>query len=110
MMMITSITVIIIPSLPESPNCDIPDITFYARGIQKQLESIRPGKACGPDQIPARVLKESVSELASILASLFQQAFANGTLPSAWKEANITAIFNLKRGIPLIPRTIDLCH
>ena len=83
-----------IPSLPESPYCDIPDITFYARGIQKKLESIRPDKACGPDQIPARVLKESASELASILASLFQKSFDNGTLPSAWKEANITAIFN----------------
>ena len=48
---------------------------------------------CGSDQIPARVLKESASELASILASLFQQSFDNGTLLSAWKEANITAIF-----------------
>ena len=70
-----------IPVLPESPYRDIQDITFCARGIQKQLESIRPDKACGPDQIPARVLKESAFELAPIFASLFQQSFNAALYP-----------------------------
>ena len=72
---------------PESPYRDIPDITFCARGIQKQLESIRSDKACGPDQIRARVFKESAFELAPIFASLFQQLFIDGVLPSARKDA-----------------------
>lgn len=88
--------------LPESPYWDISDITFWVSGIQKQLESIRPDKAYGPDQIPARVLKESSSELAPILTSLFQQSFDNGALPSAWKDANITAIF--KKGHAADPK------
>lgn len=50
-----------IPVLPKSPYHDIPDITFSAASIQKLLESIRPDKACGPDQIPAHVRKESAS-------------------------------------------------
>lgn len=90
-----------IPVLPESPYQDIPDITFFVHGIQKVLESIRPAKACGPDQIPARVLKESASQLAPILASLFQQSFEDGTISSAWKDANITAIF--KKAHPADP-------
>ena len=79
--------------IPESPYGDIPDICFTNRGIQSQLESIRPDKACGADQIPARVLKETATELAPVLASLFQQSFDIGVLPSDWKYANINAIF-----------------
>ena len=81
-----------IPVLPESPCRDIQDITFCAR----------ESKACGPDQIPTRVLKESTSELAPIFASLFQQSFNDGALPSAWKDANITAIF--KKGHSADPK------
>ena len=82
-----------LPDIPESPYGDIPDICFTARGIQSQLESIRPDKACGLEQIPARVLKETATELAPVLASLFQQSFDICVLPSDWKYANITAIF-----------------
>ena len=82
-----------LPDIPKSPYGDIPDICFTARGIQTQLESIRPDKACGPDQIPARVLKKTATELAPVLASLFQQSFDIGVLPSDWKYVNITAIF-----------------
>ena len=35
-----------IPVLPESSYQDILDVTFFAHGIQKLLESIRPDKAC----------------------------------------------------------------
>ena len=91
-----------IPVLPESLYQDIPDITLFAHGIQKLLESIRPDKACGPDQIPARVLKESASQLAPIFASLFQQSFEDDIIPSAWKDANITAIF--KKGHSADPK------
>ena len=91
-----------IPVLPESLYQDFPDITFFAHGIQKLLESIRSDKTCGPDQIPARILKESASQLALILASLFQHSFEDGTIPSAWKDANITTIF--KKGHSADPR------
>ena len=82
-----------LPDIPKSPYGDIPDICFTACGIQSQLESIRPDKACGQDQIPTRVLKETATELAPVLASLFQQSFNIGILPSDWKYANITIIF-----------------
>ena len=80
-----------VPILPESPYGDIPDITFCFPDIQ--IESIRPEKACGPDQNPSYVLKESTFELAPIFASFFRQSFDEGALPSAWRDANIIAIF-----------------
>ena len=71
----------------DSPFASAPDIHFSAHGIKKQLESIQPDKASGPDMIPARVLKETASELAPVLASIFQQSYDTGTLPQTWKDA-----------------------
>ena len=83
-----------VPILPESHTRIFRILyTFNTRGIQKLLESTRPDKASGPDQIPACVLNESAFEFALILTSLFKQSFDKGALPSAWRDANITAMF-----------------
>ena len=81
------------PGMNDSPFASAPDIHFSAHGIKKQLESIQPDKASGPDMIPARVLKETASELAPVLASIFQQSYDTGTLPQTWKDATITPIY-----------------
>ena len=57
-----------IPVLPESPYKNIPDITFFTDGIQKQLEFIRPDRACRPDQIACETqLITVIHEWASVL-------------------------------------------
>ena len=73
----------VFPHLPASPYSDIPEIKFTVPGIQKQLEAIRPDKACGPDLVPARILKEAASELAPVFTNFFQQSFDSGEIPSA---------------------------
>lgn len=80
-----------VPILPESPYGDIPDITFCSPDIQ--IESIRPEKALDLIKIPVGVLKESTFVLAAIFGSFFRQSFDEGALPSAWRDANIIAIF-----------------
>ena len=94
------------PHLPASPYSDIPEIKFTVPGIQKQLEAIRPDKACGPDLVPARILKEAASELAPVFTNFFQQSYDSGEIPLAWKEANISAIF--KKGIRSDPTNYRL--
>ena len=92
-----------VPILPESHTRIFRILyTFKTRGIQKLLESRRPDKASGPDQIPACVLNESAFKFALILTSLFKPSFDQGALPSTWRVANITAIF--KRGHPVVPK------
>lgn len=71
----------------------MPNIHISVQGVKKQLEKIVVTKACGPDLIPARVLKESASEIAPILAEIFQQSLDSGKLPSAWKDANVSCIY-----------------
>ena len=70
-----------------------PDIKFSAEGLKKQLLKIKIDEASGPDLIPARILRDTASELAVVISSLFQQSYDSGTLPYAWKLANIFAIF-----------------
>ena len=45
----------------------------------------------GPDEVPAPVVKNAASKLACVLTSFFQQSLDTGILPSAWKDANVTA-------------------
>ena len=39
-------------------------IAFKVKDIRKLLRNLQPDKATGPDEIPARVLKECSAELA----------------------------------------------
>ena len=86
-----------LPLMPPSPYECMPDIIFPAEGLKKQLLKIKIDKASGPDLIPARILRDAASELAVVLSSLFQQSYDSGTLPYAWKLANIRAIFKKGR-------------
>jgi hypothetical protein len=67
-------------------------ISFSPYKIEKLLSEINPNKACGPDGIPGKVLKECASSLAYPLSILFQLSYNSGTLPAEWKLANIIPI------------------
>ena len=49
-------------------------------------------KACGPIEIPARVLKELASSIAPWLSSIFQQSYDTRAAPSDWTKALVTPI------------------
>ena len=81
-------------------------LKFSADCVKKQLLKIKIDKASGPDLIPARILRDVASELAVVLSTLFQQSYDSGTLPCAWKLANIWAIF--KKGHKADPKNYRL--
>ena len=83
-----------------SPYECMPDISFSAEGVNKQLLKIKINKSSGPDLIPARTLRYAASKLAVVLSSLFQQSYDSGTLPSAWKLANICVSFKRAPKLP----------
>jgi hypothetical protein len=76
-------------------------ITIRVEGVLKLLKNLNTSKAAGPDEITARILKETAEEAAPILASLFQQSLDTGILPDDWLLANVTALF--KKGSKEIP-------
>ena len=72
-------------------NCDFPtmeDIEISERGVTTLLQNLNPHKACGPDGIRPRVLKEIARETA-----LFKSSLSSGSVPADWREAHITPIY-----------------
>ena len=49
--------------------------------------------ASGPDGLSARVLKECSSEIAPILALIYNETLAQGTVPDDLRQANVAPIF-----------------
>ena len=69
------------------------DIIIDRNGVHKQLASLNPAKACGPDGICPRVLRELADILADPLTTLFQSSLDKGVVPDDWKRANVCPIY-----------------
>lgn len=58
-------------------------ITFEVEGIEKfRLPNLGSKKTNGPDNIPARIIKEVVSDIAEVVCFLFNQSYSSSELPS----------------------------
>jgi len=75
-----------------SPHDPVKHITITEGGVQKILAGLNPHKATGPDQLPARLLKEAATELTPVFTLLFQASVDQG-IPDDWKTANVVPMF-----------------
>ena len=66
-----------VPTKPTSPYNLISDIDISTYGVYKQLLQLNPRKARGPDEIPARVLKELAPSVASWLSFICDRSREN---------------------------------
>ena len=82
-----------IPFKGTSPLTPMNEITVDPNGVLKLLNNLKIHKASGPDGLSARVLKECSSEIAPILALIYNESFAQGTVPDDWRQANVIPIF-----------------
>lgn len=71
----------------------IETLTVQTAGVEKLLSQLKPNKSSGPDNIPARLLKELSVELAPALSSFYSQSLTLGTIPVDWSKAYISPIF-----------------
>ena len=69
-----------IPTPDGTPFPSMPEIKVTCEGVRKLLQRLNPGKACGPDLLPARVLKELASEISPLLTTIFQKSLDTGYL------------------------------
>jgi hypothetical protein len=67
-----------IPTPSGTPFPAMDDITVNEAGVCKLLRNINPHKAAGPDEIPARVLKECADDLAPFLTTIYTKSLAEG--------------------------------
>ena len=72
---------------------ELGNLNIEEKGINKLLANLKPNKACGPDNIPSRLLKELSNELSPIFTILFQASINQGRVPKDWKLANVSPLF-----------------
>jgi hypothetical protein len=73
------------------------DITLGVEEVEACLHDLDTSKACGPDGIPSRLLKECGQEIAPSVCALFNQSLniewkSSEWKSSEWKSANVTPI------------------
>jgi len=71
----------------------MPPIKVTDPSVLKLLKGLNPNKACGPDNIGPRLLRELSEQIASPLTTIIQQSLHDGTVPGDWRKANITPVF-----------------
>ena len=68
------------------------DIVLHVSEVEAVLKSLDPTKAAGPDEIPARILKETAATIAPSLCMLFNRSLEEGYIPREWKLANVVPV------------------
>ena len=85
----------------------ISSIDINTEGVIKLLNQLNPNKASRPDNISARLLKETSSEIPPALAVIFQASLCQHSIPDDWRKANGTPIYKPEKKIKL--KITDLC-
>ena len=82
-----------IPSKGTSTFTAMDEITVDPKGVSKLLNNLNIHKAPGPDGLSARVLKECSSEIAPVLAYIYNESLAQGAVPDDWRQTNVAPVF-----------------
>ena len=82
--------------LPEASFYDVdclPCFHVSESVVRTALKSIPMNKACGPDNVSARIIVECAEELVTPLTKICNASIRSGVFPDRWKQANIIPIF-----------------
>ena len=81
-----------LPPIPDI-NHSLEFITITIQDVSDVLQHLDVTKACGPDLISPRLLKEGCHILAHPYSIIFNRSLEQGYFPSSWKDANVTPIY-----------------
>ena len=81
------------PPLPlKSTMGELSSIQLSQVEVVGVLRNLNSRKACGPDNIPNRLLIELAEVISTSLCDVFNMSLALGVVPLQWKMANITPV------------------
>ena len=90
------------PDAPEYRVLDsLDEFTVTDSAVLSALKSVAPNKACGADNISARIISECANELVVPMTKICNLSVRGGIFPERWKQANIIPLF--KKGDKKIP-------
>ena len=68
-------------------------ITITEEKVLKKLKQLNPNKACGPDQITPKLIREIAEPITPSLTKLYKESLSTSVVPGDWKQATVTPIF-----------------
>ena len=69
------------------------NITLSVAEVESVLANLDTTKATGPDEISARLLKETAPVISTSLCPLYNKSLNQGVFPQEWKIANIVPVY-----------------
>ena len=82
-----------LPDLPPPTyNTTLNIIVITDLEVKSALQTLKTGKASGPNGLSNRILRELSSELSHPLCCLFNKSLQSGIVPASYKEANVCPI------------------
>ena len=100
-----------LPPLRSVTHTHLQTIRFTRQDVKDVLLNLKVSKACGPDLISPRLLKEGADVLAMPLSLLFNFLITCGYFPTPWKDANVTPVDKKKdKSLPSNYRPISLLN
>ena len=66
---------------------------IHSENVSHLLQHLDIQKSTGPDGISARFLREVAAEIAEPLTYLYNFSLKSGSIPSDWKQSNVTAVY-----------------
>jgi len=81
-----------LPEVTSRTNEKLNNIEITEEKVRNGLNKIKRNKSAGDDGVTSSFLKAIASEIVKPLTLIFQESLRSGTIPSDWKNANVTAI------------------
>ena len=69
---------------------------FTPQEVLNCINKMDASKACGPDNIPTRLLKMCAVYIAEPLSNIFNRSIHAGTYPACWKRAKVKPVYKGK--------------
>ena len=97
------------PTAPDYPLDPLRAFTVTPETVRSVLNSISPHKACGPDGVSARVIRECSEAITAPLTIICRLSLEQGKVPRAWKQAHVVPVFKKgQKGLPENYRSVSL--
>ena len=82
----------ILDELPQLPSVVEMDALPTLEEVKKVIDSLKNGKAPGPDGIPGEIYKCGDEDLCRALISIFHRCWHSGDVPKQWLHAVVTTL------------------
>ena len=82
-----------LPDSVDSGGPTLDSIVFTLTEVKDILNTLKLGKASGPDNVNNRILKEAAVPLPDPLCDLFNYSMSKRVCPNIWKEANVSPLY-----------------